>query len=431
MAIVPEKATVTTKPAAVVPEKATVTTKPAAVVPEKATATTKSAAVVPEKATVTTKPTAVVLEKATVTTKPAEVVPEKATDTTKPAAVVPEKATITTKPVAVVPEKATVTTKPSVVVPEKATVTMKPSAVVPEKATVTTKSAAVVPEKATVTTKPATVVPEKATAATKPAAVVPEKAMATTKPAPVAAKEMPIETAGAIRNYNFSADTKCWDMLKAGSGQVMKLSVVKDLDEYPYTLDINRQGSGKQKGLLGLSQSIRLDVATHTLITLSAGVKVLFATLDSDGKKGGVYPVTVEITYNDKAGEKHSWRHGFLSGKRLNYPEIGELIAGNTWFAYKSGNLAMLKPRPAVITCVKVYGEGWGFHGQVANLVLASEYAQDVVIPMEAMATTKPAAVVPEEATAATKPAAVVPEKATVTTKPAAVVPEKATATTK
>ncbi|MBI4777507.1 carboxypeptidase regulatory-like domain-containing protein [Candidatus Desantisbacteria bacterium] len=207
-------------------------------------------------------------------------------------------------------------------------------------------------EKATVTTKSAAVVPEKATVTTKPAVVVSEKATVTTKPAPVAAIEKPIETKGAIKNYNFSSDTKCWDTLKVGSGQIMNLSVAGDSGLYPHVLDINRQGSGKQKGLLGLSQSINLDVATHTLITLSAAVKLLSATLESDGKKGGVYPVTLEITYNDKAGKEHSWRHGFLevaplaAGKRLNYPEIGEMVAGNTWVAYKSANLAKLKPRP-------------------------------------------------------------------------------------
>jgi len=219
---------------------------------------------------------------------------------------------------------------------------------------------------------------------------------------------------GIIKNGSFSADTRCWNILKVGSGQIINVSVINNSDKYPHALDINRQGSGKQKGLLGLSQSLNLDVSTHTLITLSADVKVLSATLNSDGTKGGVYPVTMEITYSDKAGKECSWRHGFLAGKRLNYREIGEIIAGNTWFAYKSPNLAMLKPRPAVITCVKVYGEGWGFHGRVTNLMLVSEKATDIVIPEEVVAMVSPQ--LTEKATITTKPAAVIPEKAMVTT---------------
>jgi hypothetical protein len=72
-----------------------------------------------------------------------------------------------------------------------------------------------------------------------------------------------------------------------------------------------------------------------------------------------------------------------------------------------------------------VYGEGWGFHGQVTNLVLTLEYAPDGVIPEEAvgsqgsgvrkeevMIETKSApavsaAVVHEEAAGATKPSPV------------------------
>jgi len=269
-------------------------------------------------------------------------------------------------------------------------------------------------EKATITMKPTVVVPEKATVTTKPAAVVPEKATVTTKPAAVAFEQPVEDITGIIKNGSFSADTRCWNILKVGSGQIMNVSVINDSDKYPHALDINRQGSSKQKGLLGLSQSLNLDVSTHTLITLSADVKVLSATLNSDGTKGGVYPVTMEITYSDKAGKECSWRHGFLAGKRLNYREIGEIIAGNTWFAYKSPNLAMLKPRPAVITCVKVYGEGWGFHGRVTNLMLVSEKATDIVIPEEVVAMVSPQ--LTEKATITTKPAAVIPEKAMVTT---------------
>ena len=98
----------------------------------------------------------------------------------------------------------------------------------------------------------------------------------------------------------------------------------------------------------------------------------------------GNYPVHLYIKYKDAEGKEYYWSHGFVEENmtdthgRTNY----EVIPANQWYQYISPDLLSLTPKPVTITSVMVGGDGWDYHGQIADVMLSSETNPPVAVPI-------------------------------------------------
>ncbi len=198
------------------------------------------------------------------------------------------------------------------------------------------------------------------------------------KPAPVSPKPSapPTPTQKGVPNLltngNFSAGLKAWKVVKRGAGKEMYAKVIKNDFTYAHVLEIKRTGSNRVVGEMGIVQLLNKDVSKYTQLILKADIMVINSSLGSDGKRGGVYPAEIQIDYTDANNKPHSWRHGFLSTERINYPTIGEKIPQDKWYSYTSIDLMTLVSKPKIIKKVKLSGRGWGFHSRMANVQLIS-----------------------------------------------------------
>lgn len=176
-------------------------------------------------------------------------------------------------------------------------------------------------------------------------------------------------TTQVIKNPDFSLGLEGWQRYTLASGKV-GIKVVKETQQYPHVLELTREVSMKQNGIVGILQPLDINVQDLKSLVIQAEVKILYSSLLSDGTRGGVYPVTIELEYRDESGRLHTLRHGFIYHKKLNYPHIGEIIPHNNWYRYNSGNLLDVLPRVATITNIKVYGAGWDFISKIAKIEL-------------------------------------------------------------
>ncbi len=180
-----------------------------------------------------------------------------------------------------------------------------------------------------------------------------------------------IKAPSLLTEGNFSAGLKAWKLVKIGAGKEMYAKVIKNDFTHPFALEIKRTGSKRVKGEMGVKQILNKDVSKYAQLVIKADVKAISCSVESDGKRGGIYPVEIQIDYIDADGRLHSWRHGFLYATKINYPEIGEQIPQDKWYSYTSINLMELNPK--MIKEIKLSGTGWGFHSRMANVQLIGE----------------------------------------------------------
>lgn len=191
------------------------------------------------------------------------------------------------------------------------------------------------------------------------------------KPTPTLVPEPEkVKPISLLTNGDFSSGLKGWKLVKLGAGKEMYARVIKNDWTHPYALEIKRIGSVRKYGQIGIRQVLNKDVSKYAQLTFQADVKVIQSTLESDGKRGGAYPVMIQINYTDVGGKVHSYRHGFLYAPKINYPLIGETIPHNKWYSYTSINLMELDPKPKLIKEIILSGSGWGFHSRMANVEL-------------------------------------------------------------
>ncbi|MFH1562547.1 MAG: carboxypeptidase-like regulatory domain-containing protein [Nitrospirota bacterium] len=190
------------------------------------------------------------------------------------------------------------------------------------------------------------------------------------QPVPPAPKE---KVANLLTNGNFSTGLKGWKLVKVGAGKEMSAWAIKSDFTYSHALEIKRTGSNRITGEMGVVQRLNKDVSNYAQLILQADVKVIDSSLGSDGKKGGLYPLAIQIDYTDANDKPHSWRHGFLYTEKINYPAIGEKVPQDKWQSYTSPNLMELIPKPKMIKEIKLSGNGWGFHSRMANVQLISQ----------------------------------------------------------
>jgi hypothetical protein len=79
--------------------------------------------------------------------------------------------------------------------------------------------------------------------------------------------------------------------------------------------------------------------------------------------------VQVRIKYITADNKEKEWYHSFFYSNIIYYDKLHySLVTKEKWFWYISPNLLELDDKPAKIKEIRVYGFGWQFTGQVAEV---------------------------------------------------------------
>ena len=115
---------------------------------------------------------------------------------------------------------------------------------------------------------------------------------------------------------------------------------------------------------------------------INAEILLNYQSLPAGGQLGTEFPIMIELGYEDSDGNDQKWFHGFYyeppPPNFILYSEPGnssEMLTQQVWYAYESANL-LLDPRntkPVFIKYIRIYGSGWIFNANVADVQLLAQ----------------------------------------------------------
>ena len=169
-----------------------------------------------------------------------------------------------------------------------------------------------------------------------------------------------------------------WKLWLQGGSRVAGHNEVRRVDDPTYgkVVEFSRTDGGNDGGAAGIYQSLNtVDVSDYPHLYVRLVCKVL------DEKGGNLansnpawFPegaVQVRVKYLTSNEKEQEWYHGFYA-----WPVPGAdadhftRVSRGEWFTYVSPDLTTLPEQPRYITEFRVYGFGWEFHGQVAEVDL-------------------------------------------------------------
>ena len=126
-------------------------------------------------------------------------------------------------------------------------------------------------------------------------------------------------------------------------------------------------------GAAGIYQALDTDLSKFSSIKIWLVGKVL---KEKGGNIANVNPssfpegaVQVRIKYLTEDNKEKEWYHSFFYSNIIYYDKLNcSLVTKEKWFWYISPNLLELNEKPAKITEIRVYGFGWAFIGDVADV---------------------------------------------------------------
>ena len=208
-----------------------------------------------------------------------------------------------------------------------------------------------------------------------------------------------------IRNGDFSEGLAGWEETHGSKvDDVWNVGVEGD-EKY---LSWSRERSHNDGGAAGAVQQMDADATAFRSLVLSIDVRVSHHTLLNAGwwaeSRGGSgeYPAKILVYYKDGEGNSHLWTHGFINvfqsqpvrykdpkTGRVEYHDAGTSLTNFTkvprdeWHHYEvdlmdSRELVDMDfsrrgqqmPKPARLTAIKVFGQGWDFAAAVDNIEL-------------------------------------------------------------
>jgi hypothetical protein len=133
---------------------------------------------------------------------------------------------------------------------------------------------------------------------------------------------------------------------------------------------ISEPGDG---GAAGIYQNLDIDLKKFSKINIWLVGKAL---KEKGGNIANVNPssfpegaVQVRIKYLTGDNKEKEWYHSFFYSNIIYYDKLHySLVIKEKWFWYISPNLLELNDKPVKIKEIRVYGFGWEFTGQVAEV---------------------------------------------------------------
>jgi hypothetical protein len=131
-------------------------------------------------------------------------------------------------------------------------------------------------------------------------------------------------------------------------------------------------------GAAGISQALDIDLSKFSSVKIWLVGKVL---KEKGGNIANVNPgsfpegaVQVRIKYLTQDNEEKEWYHSFFYSNIIYYDKLNcSLVTKEKWFWYISPNLLELNEKPSSITEIRVYGFGWAFTGDVADVNIIAD----------------------------------------------------------
>ena len=136
-----------------------------------------------------------------------------------------------------------------------------------------------------------------------------------------------------------------------------------------------RRGSKNSHGENILYQAINRDVSDFVSLKLSVDFRIIYQTLSGGGYLGSEYPLLVQVTYRDEAGNQHTWAHGFYYQNDSGYPTTyGEQMPVDVWIPYEKDLFALDGyPKPRRILSVEVIASGWDYESMIKAVSILAE----------------------------------------------------------
>lgn len=182
-----------------------------------------------------------------------------------------------------------------------------------------------------------------------------------------------------VRNGDFARQFQGWTMLDVGEpgrsdvGGTRKLVEETIAGRKVQALWLTRDSPKDTHNETGIVQEVNRDVAAYRTVTLTAWLKVNYASLSGGGYLGTEYPVMFRVQYTDEKGGRPGWSRGFFYANPEDRPtDNGEQIAKGEWFPFLV-RLSDLPDRPSFIRSIEVLAAGHDFDAVVADVRLVAE----------------------------------------------------------
>lgn len=180
-----------------------------------------------------------------------------------------------------------------------------------------------------------------------------------------------IEGEGLLDVKSISMGIEDWKKWLQGIGDNSVL--LKDDPMFVKVAEFKRKCDLNDGGAAGIFFPLNIDLKRFSSVKIWLIGKVLY---EEGGNIANVNPsffpegaVQVRIKYIDSLNNEKEWYHGFFYSNVIYYDkENFSLVTKDRWFWYISPNLLELEDKPQIIKEIKVYGFGWNFTGQVADV---------------------------------------------------------------
>jgi hypothetical protein len=180
---------------------------------------------------------------------------------------------------------------------------------------------------------------------------------------------------GLLQTSSLDLGLQGWDEWLQGGSRVQGHNTVRLVEGpmFARVVDFSRTEGGNDGGAAGLVQPLDADVSGYQHIYVWLVGRVLneqggnIANHDPRWFPEGA--VQVSIKYLTRGQEEGEWYHGFYV-QDVDGADTAAFtqVAQDEWFTYTSPDLMALQDPPERITELRIYGFGWEFHGQVAEV---------------------------------------------------------------
>ena len=186
---------------------------------------------------------------------------------------------------------------------------------------------------------------------------------------------------GLLKTKSLDMEIEEWSLwLQEGSRikGTNKVTLVEDptfIKVVEFYRESEEPGDG---GAAGIYQALDNDLSKFSSIKIWLAGKVL---KEKGGNIANVNPssfpegaVQVRIKYLTEDNKEKEWYHSFFYSNIIYYDKLNcSLVTKEKWFWYISPNLLELNEKPARITEIRVYGFGWAFKGDVADVNIIAD----------------------------------------------------------